>query len=148
MFGSSGRVRILVGFDQLICWFFRFGLFWVRVENIVFKNQNFWAGSIQVYGSDQFLSGPIIAATIDIFLPVARFFFWGDQISYNPTVAPPLSKSLCLVLLKVYTIKLFFSQSVTKLYFFNLRQEITNYIIIQWQIEKNNTKIMILSEEK
>ena len=57
MFGSSGRVRF--GFDPLICGFFGFSLFRVRVEKIVFKTQNFRAGSGRVFGSGQFLTGPV-----------------------------------------------------------------------------------------
>ena len=57
---SSGRVWVRVGFDPLICGFFGFGLFRVRVEKIVFRTQNFRAGSGRVFGSGQFLTGLVI----------------------------------------------------------------------------------------
>ena len=70
MFGSSGwvRVRVRVGFDLLICGFFGFSLFRVRVEKIVFKIQNFRAGSGQVFGSGQFLTG--LATYVLLFLKI------------------------------------------------------------------------------
>jgi len=44
MLGSRRQVWVWVGFDPLICGVFEFSLFQIRVENIVFKTQNFQAG--------------------------------------------------------------------------------------------------------
>ena len=60
IFGSNGRVRVRVGFDPKIYGFFGFGLFRVRVETIVFRTQNFRAGSGRIYGSGQFLTGLLL----------------------------------------------------------------------------------------
>ena len=54
MFGSSGQVRVWVGFGPLICGFFGFGLFQIQAKKIVFMTQNFRAGLDRVYGLGEF----------------------------------------------------------------------------------------------
>jgi len=61
MFGSSGRVQVRIGFDPLICGFFGFGLFRIRVKKIVFKTQNFQADSGRIFKLTQFLTGLFVA---------------------------------------------------------------------------------------
>ena len=56
IFGSIGQVRVRIGFDPKIYGFFEFSLFRVSVKKIVFKTQNFWAGSCWSFKSGQFLT--------------------------------------------------------------------------------------------